>query len=146
MSILSEGRLPPRQPVKNDRLPPLLIREGSENSRRIVIGRSRSRIKTGDAGLIYYAYVQVVDHPHLAREPHMIGHVGLGRHHCSFGLADGARIAVQDLDSARRAPGITAAAVENVDAFVLYAKDKLLVVFRIKRYRAARGFRGDPGH
>jgi hypothetical protein len=72
--------------------------------------------------------MQIVDHTDLARQPRMISEIGLGREYRFFGLADRTRIAAKNLYPARRAPGISTAAVQNVNPVVFERKNQLAIV------------------
>src|SRR5215207_4698622 len=107
---------------------------------------ARAGFESADAGLTEDAHLEVARHPHLTREANVLREPGLGREPVALGLEHLAGVAVQNLDAARRALRVTAAAVQNVYARVLDCEHELAPLLGRELLRLGRGLRSYLRH
>jgi hypothetical protein len=92
--------------------------------------------------LINYTNVYIAVHAVLTGKPRVRAKVAFGRKYALLRRPHRAPFALDHLDAARRAAGIPAAAVKNVDTIVFKAVNQLQAFIACERDRPRRGFGG----
>jgi hypothetical protein len=90
--------------------------------------------------------MHVVNDADLTRKSRVITQVSLCRKDRELSFADRTRIAGKNLYAARRASGVAAAAVKNVNAAVLDREHEFAAFFGLDRNFAFSGFGNNYGH
>jgi hypothetical protein len=96
--------------------------------------------------LIDHANFQITINTNLARQAHVVGQLGFHRQTVALELAHLTRVSLKNLNAASGATGITAAAVENINAGVLDDQDKFFSLGRLDGLSAGCSFSYDRGH
>jgi hypothetical protein len=101
-----------------DRPPQTKAVTGHRTPKCLFIKRARPCVHASDTRLIDHSDFQIVFYSNLTRQSYVVPEFSFHRQAVALQLAHLARVSIEHLDATRRAAGVTAASMQDIDAGV----------------------------